>query len=145
MRRTPLKRKPAKQRKRVVPKAALTRQCDALWKQIVKEQAGGRCEWCGAGSTEMHHMVARRRSAYLRHRLENGVALCAGCHSRFHFHESLTGWMLFKKQRPEDFKFVSLYKHAIVRVSREDLATAKVELESMIRHHLSNGESDGQG
>lgn len=86
--------------------AKLIRKCDVLWSKLVRKRADFKCEWCGAPARDAHHMVARRRSAYLRHRIENGVALCASCHFNFHNKESYTGWFKFERDRYDDFFFV---------------------------------------
>lgn len=99
MKKSPLKKKSS------TDKAKIVKQCDTLWSKIVRARHP-KCEWCGKPSTDAHHMVGRRRSAYLRHCLENGVALCASCHFNFHSKESYTGWAKFEELRPSDHAHV---------------------------------------
>lgn len=54
---------------------------DKAWAEAVKERAGYRCERCGKSEhLNAHHAYGRRSHPSVRHDLENGVCLCAGCH-----------------------------------------------------------------
>jgi 5-methylcytosine-specific restriction endonuclease McrA len=94
---------------------------DSAWSRLVRDRVEGLCEWCGKPGCEAHHMVSRSKSLFLRHRLENGVYLCKGCHLRFHNTESHTGWELFVKQRHDDAMFVIDLKWKTIPVKRADL------------------------
>jgi len=58
-----------------------------LWRQIIFERAGRKCEICGQGPFEKgdfrlqaHHLVKRSQSRRLQLDPSNGAALCPGCH-----------------------------------------------------------------
>jgi hypothetical protein len=157
MKRTPLKRstKPMK-RKRLSPRSRATRPnliaaCDRLWAFIVKANAGEghylinvKCEWCPNAGTEAHHMVARRRSLFLRHHPSNGVWLCPSCHRRFHDHESLSGWQHFEQMRPEDLQCVKEHMWRPIPVSQADLQDTLAFLLELAKHRgWEPGERDG--
>ena len=71
------------------------RKLDALWAKLVKQKAGGKCEYCletrrefkgGPGIwLEAAHIVGRTYRA-TRWLLENGMALCSGCHKAYDEH-----------------------------------------------------------
>lgn len=68
-------------------KTKLQHEAEALWRLIVFERAGRRCEICGKGPFERgdfrlqaHHAVKRSQSARLRLDPQNGIALDSGCH-----------------------------------------------------------------
>lgn len=117
------------------PKKGLVRKCDAAWSKAVRARAKGKCEWCAKPANDAHHMVGRRRSAYLRHRLENGVALCQSCHFNFHSKESITGWTAFQKKRKKDFEFVTTKMNECIKVSVADLKEALTFLEETYDRH----------
>ena len=79
----PKKRKRRKPRKptnsKVPAKGRLRDMADQLWSLAVRSDWSNRCAVCGNGKCEAHHLVPRQHQA-TRYALENGVALCAGCH-----------------------------------------------------------------
>lgn len=123
MKRTSIKKKSTKS------SAKLKAECDAMWAQLVKHRAGGKCEQCNAPGRDAHHMVARRRSAFLRHDLRNGVFLCVGCHSRFHNWESLSLWEWMEESRSEDFQAI---RDAMNEVHKVDLKDVHFRLKSQL-------------
>lgn len=60
--------------------------CDKLFSEIVRDQAGNQCEYCGSTTKQLHchHAVCHRRYINTRFELSNAVCLCAGCHNQFH-------------------------------------------------------------
>lgn len=56
---------------------------DALWREAVYKQFGGRCALCGKDDAQAHHVVGRRRRV-LRWDVQNGILLCTGCHECAH-------------------------------------------------------------
>lgn len=122
--------------------------CDALWAYTVKARAHdhlcegfSKCEWCPNVGTEAHHMILRRRSLFLRHHLSNGVWLCSSCHSRFHNHESDTGWENFRDDRPEDYQCLKEHKNLVIPVSQADLQDTLAYLKSVALAHGWNPEN----
>lgn len=69
------------------------REAEALkaFRVAVFERAGGHCERCGVqprkGELHAHHLKPRGRGG--RHTIENGAALCAGCHDAIHTHRAV--------------------------------------------------------
>lgn len=113
-------------KKAVTPRAKMIAKMDDLWRKKVKERAG-KCEWCGEPGRDCHHMVGRRRSTFLRHRLENGVYLCVSCHMNFHNKESLSGWKVFEYQRKDDYDFLLEHMHKTVQVRDWDAVRSHLE------------------
>lgn len=81
----------AKQRKSISRKAkTASRQArlnlESMWRWIVFERAGRKCEACGKAfkrgdfQLQAHHLVKRSQSVRLRLDHRNGLALCAGHH-----------------------------------------------------------------
>ena len=103
MRKTPLKRKP---KPRLLTLKQATARALKEWAVLVKLHADYKCEWCGKPAAHAHHMIAKAQGNRFRFMVENGVALCAGCHLAFHNRDSLTGWLKFKEQRPESYEIV---------------------------------------
>lgn len=56
------------------------RKLDDLFKAAVKRLAKGKCEVCGKKKYLHTHHIIGRRNYQVRWDLENGVALCSGCH-----------------------------------------------------------------
>lgn len=100
------------------------------WSKIVRANANGICEWCGKPAEHGHHMVARAQGYTLMFNLENGVALCAGCHNRFHHVESLSGWLKFKQQRPLSYEFVEERRNQTTKLLVGDLRAILADLRS---------------
>ena len=66
-------------------KKTALKKCDDEWKRQVKERAGWKCECCGKSKEQgyrlhTHHLIHRNRH-FFRHNLNNGICLCARCHS----------------------------------------------------------------
>jgi ribosome-binding protein aMBF1 (putative translation factor) len=57
----------------------LIRDCDKLWTEVIKREAGGLCEICGAAGRNSHHIEGRKHS--VRWVIENGIYLCIKCHT----------------------------------------------------------------
>lgn len=80
-----------------------------VWGRIVLKRANYTCCKCGKQATDPHHLLTK--GAYLNYAvsLENGIALCRGCHM---FHkgsahgdpEAFTDWL--KENRPAQWEWV---------------------------------------
>ncbi len=56
------------------------KKCDSLYSRIIC--AIGRCAICGQGNVQLHcHHLISRAAIFFRHNLNNGICLCARCHS----------------------------------------------------------------
>ncbi len=63
--------------------AKLTRKCDSYLTPIVKLSKPN-CECCGKPTEVAHHWIEKSKSNFLRHELDNLVALCHSCHLKIH-------------------------------------------------------------
>lgn len=64
----------------------VTKKCDKLWADIIKNKAGWICEWCGKTKIQVMMNAAhiiRRGNKSTRWDIRNGLCLCVGCHYRF--------------------------------------------------------------
>ena len=74
------KPKPTLKQERAAKRARI-KKLDIEWAKAVKDRAGWACEKCGrTTSLNSHHVFGKRAHPSVRHDLENGVCLCAGCH-----------------------------------------------------------------
>ncbi len=68
-------------------------EADKLWASIVKSR-DGKCIYCGSGrNLNAHHIFTKARHGNLRWEQDNGVTLCAGCHT-FGVHINPAPYML---------------------------------------------------
>jgi hypothetical protein len=68
-------------------------EADKLWASIVKER-DGKCIYCGSTrNLNAHHIFTKARHGNLRWEPDNGVTLCAGCHT-FGIHINPAPYML---------------------------------------------------
>ena len=75
---------------------------DRLTRFAVFMRDANKCLRCGAErNLQWAHVLSRRHIA-LRHDLDNGMTLCAGCHLKWH-HEPLLAVDWFRKAFPERF------------------------------------------
>ena len=82
----PIARKRRVKRKRTGPAAELRERADKIWSARVLERDGYRCRRCGAIRYVQAHHVRSRQHWSTRWVLENGLALCRGCHFGAHNH-----------------------------------------------------------
>ena len=98
------------------------RSCDRLWAQLVKSQAGGRCERCDKYPRTPHDLHAHhcygRSDHRLRFDLRNGVSLC-WLHHRWAEEHPLEFAEWFEKHRPEDTDY--LYAQRQKGILKRDL------------------------
>ena len=95
---------------------------DKLWSQMVRDRAKGRCEWCGEFKSLVAHHIIRRSIKPSRHKLENGVALCVGCHCHRVGapHGSKDSWRFvewIQNEKPMTWAWVQEHKHDSWRVN----------------------------
>lgn len=63
--------------------AALKRQARALWRRLIKQRDGYRCQSCPALGTDAAHVYPVGAYPCAQLWLDNGVTLCNACHRRF--------------------------------------------------------------
>jgi hypothetical protein len=63
----------------------LTKDCDDLWRRIIKLKYKGRCGICGGVGKDPHHIA--RKNGQMRWLILNGIWLCRKCHDHDHEHQ----------------------------------------------------------
>ncbi len=53
-------------------------------RRVVLQEAGGMCQGCGRGATEVHHIVPVREAPELGYEIGNLMPLCRECHDEQH-------------------------------------------------------------
>lgn len=59
---------------------------DQRWSRDVRARDGAICRCCAEPATDGAHIFAKGPHPSMRHRRDNGVALCRGCHQHFTSH-----------------------------------------------------------
>lgn len=80
---------------------SLLKICDELWSKLIKILAWFRCEYCGRRDHLNSHHIFSRNNRSTRFLLENGICLCAGCHtmsSKFSAHKTPTEFTEWVKE-----------------------------------------------
>jgi hypothetical protein len=113
-------------------KKTVKNKLDKAWSQLVKLQAGNKCEVCqGTQSLNSHHIVGRR-NLRLRWETFNGVSLCSGCHvfSTQSFHQNPV-WadIWLRENRGQDLKLIRTTMNEIQKWSFEDMQEKLEELQ----------------
>jgi hypothetical protein len=113
-------------------KKTLKNKLDKAWSQVVKLQAGNKCEVCsGTENLNSHHIVGRR-NLRLRWEVLNGVCLCVK-HHKFgnqSAHENpvwFDEWL--RENRGQDLRLVRSTMNEIQKWSIEDMQEKLEELE----------------
>ena len=58
------------------------------WREKVLTRDGNRCQICGSEDyVQAHHIIPVRNSQEYKFDVNNGIALCKGCHRLVHIHE----------------------------------------------------------
>lgn len=113
-------------------KKTLKNKLDKAWSQLVKLQAGNKCEVCGKTESLNSHHIVGRRNLRLRWETYNGVCLCAGCHTfrTNSFHQNpvwAEEWL--RENRGEDLKLVRATMNEIKKWTIEDMQEKLEELQ----------------
>jgi hypothetical protein len=143
-RRSPIRRR---KRPRPIRKGHEGRKvCDALWSELIRKKAEGRCEFivnwhavfehgderirCGRTDyLQSHHPVSRARQI-TRHDPDNGLAVCRGCH--FWIHTHLLASETDDFYRVHGIDLPKLEQRAAVRGYRPDYSLIEIGLRLMI-------------
>jgi hypothetical protein len=113
-------------------KKTLRNKLDKAWSQLVKLQAGNKCEVCGSSETLNSHHIVGRRNLRLRWEVMNGVCLCVK-HHKFgnqSAHENpvwFEDWL--KENRGQDLKLIRSTMNEIQKWTIEDMQEKLKELE----------------
>ena len=58
---------------------------DRKWARLVMERDDKQCKVCGGKENlHAHHIFPRDKYPVLRHKIDNGLTLCRGCHAKWH-------------------------------------------------------------
>lgn len=123
---------------RKISKTGLKKQLDSLWSQVVRQQAGNKCEVCGLSHPQLnaHHMVGRR-NLRLRWEVYNGVALCPGCHT-FNTRSAHQNPVWFdewlRDNRGEDYKLVQSTMNEIKKWGMDEMLDLREELNNLLNN-----------
>ena len=95
--------------------------CDPLWAKLVKTRDNWQCQVCGRAKPQYqvhaHHLIHKDR-VFFRHILDNGICLCARCHtlsSDFSAHGApwaFESWMI--ENRPDQYQWWSKNRYEVI-------------------------------
>ena len=113
------------------------KKADIAWGKLIRER-DGKCALCGTDQRlEAHHLI-RKAHVFFRHNLENGVALCSGCHrlsDNCAAHKEphiIERWV--KENRPEQYAWWDKNRWAIIK-------GATVNYQQVYEHLCEMGET----
>jgi len=97
-----------------INKKTLCKKCDDEWSKQIRSK--GKCEVCGSTRFLNAHHIIGRRNLHLRHKLRNGVCVCAGCHTfgRNSAHQNpiwFGDWL--ENNRKEDIEWLRKEQHIL--------------------------------
>lgn len=113
-----------------------------LWSKAVKCYDGHKCAYCGKEQYLNSHHIFSRSNKSTRYDLNNGITLCAGCHtlsSKFSAHKTPVEFVEWIKEKRGEKWYDDLRKRAkkTKKFSAQDLKDIKFNLYEII-DHLSN-------
>lgn len=117
---------------RPISKKGLKKKLDGLWSELVKREAGNKCEICGETQyLNAHHHIGRRNMR-LRWELYNGFCLCSGCHvfrtlSAHQDPEWFRDWL--EENRGEDLKLINTTKNEVKKWTMDEMLELREEFE----------------
>lgn len=88
---------------------------DNLWSGLIKNRDGNKCVRCGKDKYLNSHHIFSRSNRSTRWVLENGITLCAGCHtlsSTFSAHKTPVEFVEWIKERNGETWYVDLRRLA---------------------------------
>lgn len=120
---------------RPISKKGLKKKLDGLWSELVKQEAGNKCEVCSKKEYLNSHHIVGRRNLRLRWELYNGVCLCPGCHTfkRDSAHQNpiwFDEWL--RDNRAEDYKLVKKTMNEIKKWTMDEMLELREEFEELI-------------
>jgi hypothetical protein len=122
---------------RPISTKGLKKKLDSLWSELIKREAGNKCEVCGRNESINSHHIVGRRNLRLRWELYNGVSLCAGCHvfKTQSFHQNpiwADEWL--RKNRSEDYKLVKQTMNEIKKWTMDEMLELREEFEKELNY-----------
>jgi hypothetical protein len=116
-------------------KKTLRNKLDKTWSELVKLQAGRKCEVCGKTENLNSHHIVGRCNLRLRWEVFNGVCLCPGCHTfkRDSFHQNpvwAEDWL--RENRGQDLKLIRATMGEIKKWSIEEMQEKLAELQEAL-------------
>jgi len=116
-----------------------------LWKQVVKQRAGGKCQVCGATKfVQVHHIEDFKLCPALRYDLINGIALCPTHHKfgKDSFHRSFIFAYEFMKDYVTRVVYLRMHRNDKVWITKEWLLEQIEFLEQIKQSECSFNKSD---
>jgi hypothetical protein len=113
-------------------KKTLRNKLDKAWSQLVKLQAGNKCEVCQKEDSLNSHHIVGRRNLRLRWEPFNGVCLCPGCHTFYtnSFHQNpIWADIWLKENRGSDIELIQSTMNEIQKWDIEDMQEKLEELQ----------------
>jgi 5-methylcytosine-specific restriction endonuclease McrA len=117
---------------RPISKKGLKKKLDELWSELVKREAGNKCEVCGKTEYLNSHHIVGRRNLRLRWELYNSVCLCPGCHTfkKNSAHQNpvwFDEWL--RENRSEDYNLVKQTMNEIKKWTMDEMMELREDFE----------------
>lgn len=105
-----------------------------LWSEVVKLRDKNRCTYCGRKDRLNSHHIFSRSKKSTRYSLDNGITLCASCHtlsSGFSAHKTPAEFIEWVKEKKglEWYERLREEARTIVKLKKQDLLDIKNKLE----------------
>ena len=118
-----------------------------LWSAVVKLYDDKVCAYCGKTTYLNSHHIFSRSNMSTRYSINNGITLCAGCHtlsSRFSAHKTpveFVEWI--KEKRGEEwYSSLRLLAKSSKKYTKDELIEVKGNFKDIISHHTDDGFTD---
>lgn len=128
----------------------LRRKCHTKWAEAVKRRDSNRCVLCGMTThLNAHHIITKRVFA-TRYVVDNGVTVCAGCHTFRIASVHKSPWILYEwleQNRPAQYEWFICNRNIIydknTALTAQDYEMIYESLETYLEQ-LEKGGSNGQ-
>jgi len=119
------------------PKTSLMKKLDDVWKVVIKERDGYKCQVCGRTDTLNSHHIIGKRNKVTRWEMDNGICLCTSHHvfGLKSAHQSpiwFAEWL--KEARPVEYGHLKEIENNYIKWTVESLQSKLDE--------LTNGQRD---
>lgn len=125
-----------------------TKKYDYIWKNLVKDRDGRKCQVCGMHpdspiALQAHHIIPRTIYA-LRHDVKNGITLCVGHHKwgKFSAHGNglwFTKWL--KEHKPEQYEYLM---QRLIEIEPKPEKKEEKETEKVAQEIIAVGEIESK-
>lgn len=115
-------------------KQKLEDECDALWRKIVKIRARYKCQLCGNGTSDAHHIAGRSGSVV--YDLSNGISLCRKCHD--HPQMGIMNAKIIKVIGQAEFDRLEAKARQIKKWNIPDLIDLKQSLKEILHYYKTH-------